>query len=425
MVAVVAVTEGLDLGLLATPRGRAACPWLTRHLAAAPWWRLPCGPAPYEPSNLATAFTGRGRGHHGCYSYWRIRGDDGGPPAVLTSGDVRQPWLWVWRELAGLRIAVLNVQLTYPPTPLDGVLLAYLMQQTLRYAYPPGFEHEMRRRGLRYGHDVSVFYRGEPAASFRDRVLAVARYQLETALAVGRGHDLLIVNLTVADRLSHFLWHELAAPGAAEPAVLAGYAFVDRALAALDDLAGTDPLLVLSEIGFGPLVRFESLNRALAAAGFCHDDPNGEAVSPRTRAREAVQGSHGIVLAAPGSDPTLRQEVIGCLLEARAEDGARLVAAALPREEVYDGPALAEAPDIVVIPADPARPPGGDPRWARHVNRHLQTGWHRDDGFVLVRGGRAVADTARPASLESIAPTIAALAGRDAPSWCAPVLAHR
>jgi predicted AlkP superfamily phosphohydrolase/phosphomutase len=427
MVVVVAVAEGADLDLLQSERGRVRAPWLSNVLAHEPWWRTPCGPAPYEPSNLATAFTGKGRGHHGCYSYWHIRSDDPGPPRVLTSDDVLLPWLWNWPELSQLRIATANVQLTHPPKPLNGVTLSYLMEQTLRYTYPPSFVHEMKRRHLRYGHDVSVFYRGEPPETYFDNILKVASYQLETALTIGREHDLLIVNLTIVDRLSHFLWHELESGSVAEdPAVLRGYAFLDKALAALDALAEPEPMLVLSEIGFGPIERFESLDRALACGGFLKMAPGGEIIPSGTRAREAVQGSHGIVLSGSnGSLAKLRDEVIDCLIEARADDGRRLVSCAIPREELYEGPAISLAPDIIVTPADPRRPPAGDPRWARHVNRHLQTGWHRDQGFVAVRRARPMMAPSNPAYLESIAPTVAALAGREPPAWCFPALARR
>lgn len=424
MVVVVAIAEGADIDLVRSGGTLGRTPWLANLVGRDACWRVPCGPAPYEPSNLATAFTGKGRGHHGCYSYWSIRADDSAPPPLLTSASVRVPWLWDWAELDGLRIAVINVQLTHPPKPLNGVLLSYLMGQTLRYSYPPGFVHDMKRRGLRYGHDVSVFHRGEPAEIYFRNILQVASNQLETALAIGPEHDLMIVNLTIVDRLSHFLWHEMElASGVVDPLVLRGYAFLDQALTALDALAGSDPILVLSEIGFGALDRFESLDRVLARGGFLEISER-EGIYTKVTAREAVQGSHGIVLFGDqGGSAHLRNEVIACLLEGRAEDGRSVVASAVSREEAYDGPAVALAPDIIVTPADPRRPPGGDPRWARHVNRHLQTGWHRDRGFVAVRRARALISTDDPVHLESIAPTVAALVRREPLAGCAPALA--
>ena len=259
MVMIVAIAEGADLELIRSGLLSQRCPWLTALLDDDCWRPLACGPAPYEPSNLATAFTGRERGVHGCYSYWAMRAAGNAMPAILGSGDVRAPMVWQWRALADLRTAVINVQLTHPPQPLNGSMLSYLMAQSLRYSYPPGLVHALKRRGLRYAHDVSVFYRGEAAASFQARVLQVAAYQLETAIALAREHDVLIVNLTLIDRVCHFLWRELeTADDPCASRVADAYGFVDDALAMLDELAGDDPMLVFSEIGFGPLERFES-----------------------------------------------------------------------------------------------------------------------------------------------------------------------
>lgn len=415
---VVAVAEGAERSLLRSPTGRVVCPWLSGALDGEGSWDLDCGPAPYEPSNLTTAFSGRGRGHHGCYSYWRIRAEHGEAPSVLTSADVKAPRLWHWPQMAGLRFAVVNVPLTYPPEPIDGILVAYLMDQTLRYTHPPGLVHEMKRRGLAYGHDVSVFYRGEPLEAYFEKILKVANYQLEAALALGAEQDVLIVNLTIVDRLSHFLWHEVEEdPGTSR--LWRGYAFLDQALARLDALAGDDPMLIFSEIGFGPLVRFERIDAALAEGGFCRLGADGH-VMEGWLAREAVQGSHGVVLA--DASRALASEVADCLQSARNVLGESLVAEVRVREELYEGPEVGLAPDLVVTPADLRRPPMGDLRWARHVNRDLQTGWHRDGGFLCAKRAQPLTPLA---SLEAIAATVASLAGRDAADGCSAPVAAR
>jgi len=417
MVMIVAIAEGADLELIRSGLLSQRCPWLTALLDDDCWRPLACGPAPYEPSNLATAFTGRERGVHGCYSYWAMRAAGNAMPAILGSGDVRAPMVWQWRALADLRTAVINVQLTHPPQPLNGSMLSYLMAQSLRYSYPPGLVHALKRRGLRYAHDVSVFYRGEAAASFQARVLQVAAYQLETAIALAREHDVLIVNLTLIDRVCHFLWRELeTADDPCASRVADAYGFVDDALAMLDELAGDDPMLVFSEIGFGPLERFESIDDALVRAGFQAPESAQNGVDPL--AREAPQGSHGVVLSPAAASGGLAEEVRACLLAARSADGRPLVSRVARREEIYAGPALALAPDLILYPADDRRPPLGDPRWANHVNRHLQTGWHRDLGFIAARrSGRP--RSAGQASLAAIAPTIVAMLGRSPPGWCA------
>ncbi len=371
--------------------------------------------------DLATAFSGYEPGHHDIFSYWDIHSPNGEKPRILKTQDLQVARFWDWSEVASVSFAVVNVQLMFPPPKLNGVVLSYLMNQTLRYSYPASLVHDLKKRGLPYGHDVSVFYRGEALDDFAERVFQVARYPLETAIALGAEHDMLIVNLTIVDRLSHFLWHEFDGDGPAEDMLMwRGYRFLDSALARLDCLAGDDPMLVFFEIGFGAIDGFEQLDHALARGGFQKSNRSQVNEGTAWRAREAVQGSHGILL--DSDDQILADEVSDCLRAARNAQGKKLVRAATPREALFPGPAVARAPHLIVTPEDPRRPPMGDARWASHVNRHLQSGWHRDTGFLLGRRTRPLTETA---TLRCIAPTMAALLGRDAPEGCADPVAVR
>lgn len=419
---IIAICEGVEHPLL-------------RHWSAAlPWWEgafrrgtlrpLACGPAPYEPSNLATALSGRGPGHHGCFSYWATQpdGEDADAmPRVLTADDVRVPRIWEWHEARDARFGVVNVQLTHPPKPLNGVMVSYLMGQSLRATYPADTQIRLSRKGVRFAHDVSCFYRGEAPDAFAGEATRVAALQLDTALAIAEECDVLIVNLTLADRLSHFLWREVRDyRGGPPPAVIQSYAFLGDALARLEDAAGpSGTMLVFSEIGFGPLAGFQSLNDHLRHAGLLALDAAGEVDVRQTVACETVQGSHGVALSPWAARAPNRAQLLAQVAEAlgRAEfaEGGRVLAAVHRREELYDGPQAHRAPDLIVEPADLARPPLGDPRWAHHVHRHRQTGWHRPEGFCLTLGRRPEPGDG-PARLTQLAPTIARMAGFGVPA---------
>jgi predicted AlkP superfamily phosphohydrolase/phosphomutase len=415
MKAVVVVAQGAELGVLQAI-APFSLPWWSRAFSEGLLWPMDCGPAPYEPSNLTSAFTGVGRGRHGCFSYWRIRGDGGDPPALLESQDVLAPRLWNWDTVGDLRFGVVNVQLTYPPEPISGFMFSYLMNQTLRFTYPRRLAHDLSSRGIRYGHDVSAFYQGEPAPAFFDKVVRIAEYQLEAALALASSVDILVINMTLLDRLSHFLWDaQICTRGRTDSYLLKGYRFIDRALRRLDDVCEGAPLAVFSEIGFGALDRFVSLDRALEAGGLLRIREDGDIDETRSLARESVQGSHGILLLGRASaDPVAAEEVRQCLLEAR-EDNVPLVKTVSSRESVYSGQHLRLAPDLVIEPWDSSRPPMGDPRWARRVNRHLQNGWHRDHGFLITLRANELIHAGAMIRPESIAATVAALVNRDAP----------
>lgn len=428
---VVAIAEGVDFGLLRRECERGTLPWWRRALERGQVVRLDCGPVPYEPSNLATAFSGVGAGGHGCYSYWRIHG--GNPPPVLGSADVKATRMWGWPELSDLRFSVANIQLTHPVESLNGSLLAYLMQQSLHACYPRDLTINLARRGIRTAHDVSAFYRGEPPEQFAAEVARIADYQFETTMALAEDCDVLIANFTMPDRVSHFFWAEVEKEHELDlgrrPYVVESYRFLDRAFERLGQAVGDDvPILIFTEMGFGKLSGFVSLDRMLQRVGLQTTGADGHAVTATSRAREAVQGSHGIILtgfegiplerrdSAPGYAAAM-EEVCDALVSLRFEDGSPVVARARPRDEVYRGPWVHLAPDIVIEPADPARPPLGDARWANHVRRDLQTGWHRTDGFALLLNAStpALGDVA---GMTSIAPTVMRMLGRDVPLRC-------
>lgn len=428
---IVAFVGAVEQQLLRQQIPLGQLPWWDNALRHGSFFPLSCGPVPYEPPNLTTALSGVSPGHHGCFSFWAIH-TPAGRPRILDSSDVRAKRLWEWQQLQDLSFCVINVALTHPPQPLKGTMIAYPMQQTLHATYPSDLLLQLRDRGIRYGHDVSVFYTGGSAAEFVDRVTRVAKFQLDTLSFLGRDCDILVADLTIADRLSHFFWHEVEnqpATSIRSSRIMEAYVFLDNALTQLESLVGENgTLLVVSEVGFGRLDAFVSLDTWLQEVGLQVIDDAGQVDVQRSVAREAVQGSHGVNLLLEGRQTggpvpisaydRVCDEVRQAILGFQDQNGVRLIADARPRELVYQGPWAHFAPDLIISPADPARPPMGDPRWARHVHRQLQTGWHRDTGFCLAIGPQFEACQGQPQSLEAIAPTVAIAVGRDFPTTC-------
>ncbi len=430
MTNIVAIVEGVERSLLNQQVESGTLPWFKNAINTGHYYQLDTGPVPYEPSNLASAFSGVGPGHHGCFSYWEIHNQHL-KPRVLDANDVKVPRVWEWKELEDCKFSVVNVQLTHPPKPINGNLISYLMQQSLHATYPPELQKDLNKRGIRYAHDVSMFYNGETADKFAYEILRIAKYQLNAALEIGKDCDLLIINLTAADRLSHFLWSEIENNNTLNrlPYIIQSYQFIDAALKKLETLLNSnDSMMVFSEIGFGHINHFVSLDAQFQAMGMQNLDSAGEVSIDKSLAREAVQGSHGINLInqnkvsnwAPGNSlyEAQQNEICQALLNMTFEDGTSIIESVKIKEELYPGPYMHLAPDIVVKPADPARPPLGDPRWAKHVHRHLQTGWHRDGGFCIMSNKNHSYRQVETAHLESIAPTIATMLNRDCASHC-------
>lgn len=425
MTAVVAIIEGVDRTLLHRLIGRVRLPWFEAALQQQAAFQLSSGVVPYEAPNMTSALSGVGPGEHGVFSLWSASYSDDAP-RVLTADDVKAARIWEWPELHDRRFGLVNIHLTHPPRKVNGFCLSYLMHQTLNFTFPRELARQLLADGFRYGHDVSALYTGQPADVFFQEVRRISQYQLDAALELGPSVDMLLINITVADRLSHFLWPDLDAPGLENTHLVRAYQFIDEALARLDRLrAPHEAMLVFSEMGFGRLDHFASLDDGLQRLGLQARDADGNVDIARSIAREAVQGTHGVNLirrcAEHAPAATVVREVCDALLALRFDDtGLPVVSSALPREHVYTGPYSHLAPDILIEPADPRRPPMGDRRWAAKVHRHLQNGWHRKGGFGFLIGRDIPAGSFGDAehAAESIAPTIARMLGCKSHSHC-------
>lgn len=425
MTTVIAIIEGVDRTMLKSLVGRVRLPWFEAAFERQACFQLSSGVVPYEAPNLTSALSGVPPGEHGVFSLWSA-GYSVGVPRVLSAEDVKAARIWEWAELQDKTFGLANIHLTHPPRKLNGFCLSYLMHQTLNFTYPRDLAHKLLADGLRYGHDVSALYTGQPADTFFHEVRRISQYQLDAALSLALGVDVLLINITIADRLSHFLWPDVDAPGLMDTHLVRAYQFIDEALQRLDRLrAPHEGMLVFSEMGFGKLDHFASIDDGLLSLGLQARDEQGHIDDARSLAREAVQGAHGINLiprkvGEAHSEQDIRQ-VCEALLALRFEDtGKPVVSVARPREAVYAGPHAHLAPDIVIEPANLQRPPMGDRRWAAKVHRQLQNGWHRKGGFGFLLTeqtlGRSFRETEHAA--ESIAPTIAQMLGCGVPAHC-------
>lgn len=386
MTSIIAVTEGVDVHFLR--RNIERLPWFKQNMEAYPNHILDCGPVPYEPTNLTTILTGQDPGQHGCFSFWDLHSPCNHPPKILNSNDVQAKRLWDWPELSDVKFGVFNIPLTFPVTPLNGVMYAYLMKPSLRYTYPSNFQHNLSKIGVRYGHDVSVFYEGGDKHDFFNKVLQVHQLQENTLKYLADEFDVLIVNLTLADRVSHFLWNQ-------PELILKAYEALDATLLDLEKFVGDDDfMMVLSEIGYGELKEFISLDACLEKMGAHTRTADGTIDESSTLMYETPQGSHGLNILVQEKDIVKRrfdseyqiklEEAKEILLSLTFDDGKPILDKVWFSEEVYFGDNVCLAPDLIVKPADLARPPMGHSYWAKKVHRHYQTGWHRYDGFCML-----------------------------------------
>lgn len=433
--AVALVTEGFAPELL-DRWGPDVLPAFHRLRDRGAWGTMLSELVPYEPPGLISAFTGHTPDEHGCFSYWDAHSYDY-EPEILDSSSPRHAFLWHRPELADLTTAVVNVFGTHPVRPANGTCVSYPMRRTLHACHPRSLPVDLAKGGIHLVHDATLWFSGQRKDDFVPRVLDADRQRAAAALRLfdgrqgGDAPDLLVLNLTAIDRLSHFYWQELE-PGSPVPdedqAVRQAYVLADEILGTFLDRADDHTeVLAFSEIGFGPLRAYCSVNDVLADAGLLARTDDGRTRWDATTAFEAVQGTMGVNLNLAGRyrhgtvpadrrAATLERVRDALLAHVNPLTGTEMFADVLRREDVHGGPAAGNAPDLILVPADWRYQPLGDALWAGAVNRTLQSGWHRRESYWGGLGASFGTGTGATGAPVDVARTVLRMLGRPAPA---------
>jgi len=430
---VVLIIEGVAPALVERWMSWGVLPAFTALKENGTWGTLMSLPVPYEPPALLTAFTGASPGQHGCFSYWYSHSTTFEQvPQIVLAEEIPIPVIWQTDATAKLRVSIVNLFGTHPPSPVNGYLISYPLKPTLRACYPTNLLLELSRSGIHYGHDVSALYTGTSRNDFLNLIERIESARANACLdLLKRGGDLFVFNITIIERLSHFWWHEVEPDSGLadnDTALWCAYQFADDFLARIMDVMRFDDhLIIFSEIGFGPLKEYVSLNDILAQSGLLKIE-EGYINPKHTIAMEAVQGSQGLNLnlkrhysngiVSEAEEESRMSEVCEALLSSVNPDtGSPFLKDVVRGSDLYPGTRANRAPDLVVIPYDERYLPLGHPYWAKKVHRQLQTGWHRQKTFWAGFGPRFLShEIGIEASCADIAHTIAYCLGLPAPA---------
>lgn len=383
---------------------------------------------PYEGTAIQTAFTGYSAEESGVFSYWHIHNYNY-IPQIIDSSQLVKKSIWQRKEFEDTKFAVINIFGTHKPYPINGYMLTYLFQQTLRACYPDNVIRELSKAGFPYGNDVSALYTGTSREKFLDMIFKLEKKRINVAFELLKKVDMLITNFTIVDRLSHFYTQELDSDifsDETETAIYRAYELMDQTVGRfLEELDESCQLFIFSDLGFGPLREFVSFNQYLQKAGYLKRNENGEFDWKQTVAFESVQGSHGVNINQKGiyrdgcveeeQFDTVRSEIMSFLKDlTNPKTGLPFFKEVVKGEEYYQGPYSKDAPHIMMEPFDNRYLPLGDNYWAEHVFRHYQSGWHRRDGFWTGKGSK-IDGIKKDGTILDICPTLFELADKKVP----------
>ena len=376
--------------------------------------------------------TGKNPGKHGIYGFTDLK------PGTLTLffpnfGNVRGDTLWDAAGRAGKRAIVMNIPGTYPARAMNGLLVSGFVAVNLeRAVHPPELLPRLRAAG--YKIDVDYMNADQrPDAFFADtHAVLDARRRVYLDLLRNEAWDLFIGVVTECDRLHHYFWSQWVDAGAPLHAKFVDvYRRLDDVLAELAAAvpAGV-PLFLVADHGHTLIHREFYPNAWLREQGllrFTAEKPKGPAdLDPASKVfvldpgRVYVHRAGRFPLGTVGAAEA--EDLLGKLREGflalhdpspGAPAHGRPVPRVYARDELYHGPALDAAPDLVIHFND-----GYDPKGALSktevFGRSALTGMHTyaDSLFFVNRAGVPTDGL----DIVDLAPTILALRDVDPPS---------
>lgn len=416
-------------------------------------------------------FTGRNPGGHGIFGSW-YRAPGAYACRYFSSRDRLAPAIWELTD--GVRWLVWNVPMTYPPTAVDGVMVAgYGAPPGSTFTAPASFQAELAARWPL--EDLLDRAPHGSLESFLDDLLRGLDAQSRALpWAIERsGADCVTAVWPHVDRAQHFFWRFRESDHPLADAIERTYSAMDRATAAIVEAFPDADVLVVSDHGAGPLLGDVNLGAWLAQNGFARfADPRRSLISrvawalpptvrkwgrrlapglarkamssalveqlgpfewPATRAFVGVNNDLWLNLADREPDGNVgRGEMRATIEELRSglgeltdpATGAPVFAAVHERDDLYSGSAIDLAPDLMLDAWSAGyrvavkRGPGEElvvPPGSLAGVREAWSSEHRPEGIFVAAGPRIERGEPVPASIYDVTPTMLSLLGYAVP----------
>jgi predicted AlkP superfamily phosphohydrolase/phosphomutase len=196
-------------------------PNLAKLRQSGSWGALLSSIPPITPAAWSTFMTGKRPGKHGVFHFIKLFEDNSfsdGKPELVNARSLRSSTLWDIMGHNGRQVVLINVPMTYPPRPVNGVMITGLLtpKNASVFTYPP----ELSKEITDYQIDLDRFIDKKPfqddfdpevtaptlslVEEFRDMLEKRARVSF--SLMESNSWDCFMVVFTGTDRMGHYLW---------------------------------------------------------------------------------------------------------------------------------------------------------------------------------------------------------------------------
>ncbi|MFC1727641.1 alkaline phosphatase family protein [Patescibacteria group bacterium] len=236
-------------------------PVFKKLMESGSWGELESTTPPLTPPAWTSAFSGVNPGKHGIFDFFNWEGYQRTP---VLSTDIKRPMIWEILGKNKLKTVALNVPITYPPQKIKGVVVSGMQTPDLEseFATPKRWQKILKDMDyvIDYGDKGEVV---SEKGTYLKKTLQVIEKREKAALKLMEKEDwnLFIAVFTTLDRIQHFFWQD-------KSKILKIYQRLEKAIDKLTEAAGENvPLVIFSDHGFGPLKKDVYLNNFLKDEG--------------------------------------------------------------------------------------------------------------------------------------------------------------
>ena len=347
-----------------------------------------------EVSSVAwsSIVTGSNPGEHSVYGFTDVI------PGTYSLRYHNVRWLKVkpfWANNSN-RYVVINVPATFPAQPLNGVMVTGFISPDLRRAvYPPKLLKVLQE--IDYKIDVDLDMARKSGRLLIDQLFKTLRIRtaLYRYLWNSEAWDVFMFVITGTDRLGHFLWsdhHDKSSPY--HDAIIQYYKAIDHIIGEIHSrLSDRDTLAILSDHGMTSKKGNIYINPILEEKGiliFKDGEKKLTNIDPSSKAFALDDGRiyiHYQGKYPEGSvPPEKREDVVGKILEALDDvvvNGEKPFMKIFKREDIYYGPYIENAPDLIISPREGYNLLAGFGKDNVFDLDHLK-GTHNYDSFLIL-----------------------------------------
>jgi predicted AlkP superfamily phosphohydrolase/phosphomutase len=244
-------------------------PHLRRLRESACWGGLESQLPTVTVPNWKCYSTGKNPGKFGVFRFDRLDLKNG-RFLVHNSRSYRSKEIWDYLNRAGMRTGILNMPTTYPPRPIEGFMVAggpdasVTEYRTIEkgYAYPKELEQYLQEKYQYRVHPDPLMSSKEDTGEEVEAILRLIdmRFTVAKDLIVREKLDFLHLTFFYTNVLQHFFWR-------GEP-VLRAWRMIDRHIGNLLDAHPDINLILMSDHGSHPVDTVFFINKWLADEGY-------------------------------------------------------------------------------------------------------------------------------------------------------------